>query len=362
MILYKPVPLLEAGFFLANRAAGVSAKEFFGERMAAMQSADGRAKRYADILIELESRLESSIETDEGTLLMLFKVFSNDTDRNVPSSNFAANLIVQDISYYFDYENCFNNLRGTKDMVRNSVANWISGSIDFSGEGSIGADVFFNIVKDCGLSSDAKMLCMDIAFNYDNYVDMLESALRPVANEFCRCGELIAPLLELFSKDYPEETNEAEVLAEARRNAETSPDTIILYPLITYYQHRIVNFTNKDGQCCAEGGIGVMHKFLCENYASNICDKDKLSTIMNVLGGKNRFNIVAQLADGPVYGRELARMLGVAPATVSQHMAMLMGAELVKLENEGPRVYYSLNLDGMRQFIDMQKRLFLKEQ
>lgn len=361
MILYKPMPLLEANFFLANRADGTFIRDFFGERMSGINSSGSRMQQYADILMELESRLESSIETDEATLDILFKDYNNNHNKDVPSRYFAANLIVQNISFYYDYENCFDNLRAEKHTIRNSIANWITSSTEYDDKDDIGFDAFYNVVKDCGLSMDAKMRCLDIAVNYNDYVDMLEAALRPVAREFLRCAELIAPLLEQFASDYPEGTDEINTLYEASITTKARPDSVIIYPLVTYYRHNIVNFTKENGLYSAEGGIGVMNKLLRNDYIPQICDKDKLFTIMSALGGKSRFNIVMQLAGGPVYGREMAKMLGVAPATVSQHMATLIGVDLVKLEEEGARVYYSLNREGMRQFIDMQKRLFLNE-
>ncbi len=361
MIIYKPVPLLEASLFLSNRETGNSIKEYFANNMELMISAGGRAVECANALIELETRLESSIDADDATIALLFKPFERDIESSVQATHFAANLIAQDISNYYDYNSCFNNLHNEKHRIRNVIANWISGSADYSGVPPLDADEFFNIVKNSGLVAETKWLCLDIAANYDEYVDMLEHVLRPVAEEFCRCEKLIKPLLDLFSADYSEEESAANILAELCQNMKTSLDEIRIYPLVTYYKEMVVNFVTDNGHRIAEGGIGVLYKFIRENYTPKLCDREVLAKIMNALSGKNRFNIVALLADGPVYGRELARMLDVAPATISQHMVTLMGANLVKIENDGYRVHYSLNREGVRVFIDMLKRLLLKE-
>lgn len=356
MISYKPIPYLEASFFLANRESKKSSKEFFGSRRESINDTDGRLDEYIDMLIQLEERLESSITADASTLSMLFKPFDNTTSMDrVPSALFAANLIVQDIDNYNDSENCFSDLHEKKDLVRSSIASWLSHTDKHNSK--ITTDELFLMLKKSGLSSDAKLLVTDIAVDYDNYVNLLEEVLTPVANEFTAASALYAPLIEKFKLSYPQDVNIEKVIADSLQNHDFRSKKMSVFPMILYYPHRIVNIRNDR----IDIGIGVLYDFLMENYNPNIRTQEKLSNIMTVLGGKNRFNIIMRLAEGPVYGREIAKLLDVAPATVSQHMSLLLVTGLVKLENEGTKVYYSLNREGIEDFIQMQKELFLKQ-
>lgn len=355
MISYNPIPLLEASFFLANRELKKNSKEYFNSRREAINDIDGRIDEYIDSIIQLEERLEGSITADASTLSMLFKPLDNTTSMGrMPSTLFAANLIVQDIVNYNDGENCFSCLHEKKEFVRSSIANWISHTDKLNSK--ITTDELFLMLKKSGLSSDAKLLITDIAVDYDNYVNLLEEVLTPVANEFTAASALYAPLIEKFKLSYPQNINIEKVIADSLQNHDFRSKRMSVFPMISYYPHRIVNIRND----CIDIGIGVLYDFLVENYNPNIRTQEKLSNIMTVLGGKNRFNIMMRLAEGPVYGREIAKLLDVAPATVSQHMSLLLGAGLVKLENEGTKVYYSLNSEGMKDFIEMQKELFLK--
>ncbi len=355
MISYKPIPYLEASFFLANRESKKSSKEFFGSRRESINDADGRLDEYIDMLIQLEQRLERSITADATTVSMLFKPLDGGVYMGrMPSTLFAANLIVHDIANYNDGADCFSVLRERKESVQASIANWITHNNKIYSK--ITTDELFILLKRSGLSSDAKLLIMDIAIDYENYVNLLEKTLTPVANEFAAASDLYAPLIEKFKSCYPKNLDIENMIADSLQNHDFGTKKMNVFPMVSYYPHRIVNIRNDS----IDIGVGVLYDFLKENYNPNVRTKEKLSSIMTVLGGKNRFNIIARLADGPVYGREIAKLLDVAPATVSQHMSLLLGAGLVKLENEGTKVYYSLNREGMEDFIQMQKELFLK--
>lgn len=357
MMSYEPVPLLEASLFLANRECGATAESFFSDKAASIDPADGRTERYIEIIKELEARLEGSISVEDSVLSALFKPLEAIPQKQaLPSVLFAANLIVQDISNYHDMDRCFDSLRMREPFFKSSAANWI-GSPKRYDTAELTTDELITVLHESGLSADAKLAILDIAVNYGRYVDMLEATLRPVAEEFLRCRELIAPLIGQFKAD----VSDASVISDTLENGDVKPDNIIVFPIVTYFNHRIVNFTGADDSRKAYAYVGVLFDFLKKNYMPNLCDNDKIATIMNVLGNKNRFSIMAKLSEGPVYGREIANMLSITPATVSQHMTLLMGAGLVKLENEGAKVYYSINREGMESFIKMQSRLFLKD-
>ncbi|HAY19806.1 MAG TPA: hypothetical protein DCY17_03200 [Clostridiales bacterium] len=366
MIINKPFPLLEASFFLADRASGKSSRKFFEERIHCDNAINEQTRKYAQLLIELETRLEKSITADESIIEKLFKPFTSGTDNRVVSTDFAANFIVQNIINYADTESCFDSLRNNGEKsLNNSVYSWISKTTNFisSAERLIDSRELFDAVNESLLPAEAKMLILDISMHYSKYVDMLEAAVSPVAKAFETCSDLVHPLIDVYSKDFNESTDLSQYKLDIFGETQNHFDSVDVFPLITYYQNRLVLFDyGTDGGCTAKLGVGALYHYMAEHYGKRSDDAERLSSYLNAIGGKNRFNIVSKLAEGPVYGRELARMLNVSPANISQHMSLLLADGIVKLENEGSKVYYSLNRDCIREFIELQKKVFLKEQ
>ena len=101
-----------------------------------------------------------------------------------------------------------------------------------------------------------------------------------------------------------------------------------------------------------------MYEFLRENFALARNSGIQLTNTLAALSNRNRFNIITKLLDGPAYGRELANFVGISPVTISQHISILMGANLVTLHNDGTRTYYSLNTEALHTFVDSFQTYF----
>ena len=70
--------------------------------------------------------------------------------------------------------------------------------------------------------------------------------------------------------------------------------------------------------------------------------------LFRILGVDTRLRIIELLAEsGPIGTGTIAKKLGVTPAAVSQHLAVLRGAGLVTRERRGYRVPYSLDPGGL---------------
>ena len=69
---------------------------------------------------------------------------------------------------------------------------------------------------------------------------------------------------------------------------------------------------------------------------------DALGRIGTALADESRRQILVRLLDGPGYPAELAGLLGLSKANVSNHLACLRGCGLVATTPEGRRVRYEL--------------------
>ena len=71
----------------------------------------------------------------------------------------------------------------------------------------------------------------------------------------------------------------------------------------------------------------------------------ELLAIAKALSDESRLRAVMFLADGELCVCRIVEMLGLAPSTVSRHMAVLHRAGLVESRKEGRWIYYRLASD-----------------
>lgn len=64
--------------------------------------------------------------------------------------------------------------------------------------------------------------------------------------------------------------------------------------------------------------------------------------VFTLLSDATRIRIVLALRDGELAVGELAERVGKSPTAVSQHLAKLRWAKIVRARQEGTRVFYSL--------------------
>lgn len=70
-----------------------------------------------------------------------------------------------------------------------------------------------------------------------------------------------------------------------------------------------------------------------------------------MLADATRVNVLWLLAEGELSVNELAEQIGKPPPSVSQHLAKLRMARLVRTRRVGTAIYYSLENDHVRQLV-----------
>jgi len=76
-------------------------------------------------------------------------------------------------------------------------------------------------------------------------------------------------------------------------------------------------------------------------------DVDVLQRVGTALADTTRRRMLTLLLAGPAYPAELAEVLEVSRAKVSNHLACLRGCELVRATREGRQVRYELSDDRL---------------
>src|SRR6266704_6035533 len=82
-----------------------------------------------------------------------------------------------------------------------------------------------------------------------------------------------------------------------------------------------------------------------------------LVVIGRALADPTRIRILRLLAERPMYGQELAKVLDVKPPTVSHHLASLVAAGLVRVWRENNYHYYELDSEGIENLAESTQHI-----
>jgi DNA-binding transcriptional ArsR family regulator len=73
--------------------------------------------------------------------------------------------------------------------------------------------------------------------------------------------------------------------------------------------------------------------------------------MLKLLADETRLQVICALLEDEHHVNELAELVGAQPATVSQHLAKLRLARLVRSRREGTRIYYVLDDAHVRRLV-----------
>jgi len=83
-----------------------------------------------------------------------------------------------------------------------------------------------------------------------------------------------------------------------------------------------------------------------------------LTPVLKALGDSSKFEILKFLRRGPSYNLEIAKHLGITPATTSHHMNVLFGLELVSMKKANKKAYYTLNEPQLKKVAENLAKTF----
>ncbi len=81
-------------------------------------------------------------------------------------------------------------------------------------------------------------------------------------------------------------------------------------------------------------------------------------SVFKALADEQRRRLLRLLRDGEQPAGELARRLGLTPATVSHHLAQLKAADLVRVRRDGQQRIYTLNTSVVEEVLLLMSDLF----
>ncbi|HQG29988.1 MAG TPA: metalloregulator ArsR/SmtB family transcription factor [Candidatus Ozemobacteraceae bacterium] len=85
---------------------------------------------------------------------------------------------------------------------------------------------------------------------------------------------------------------------------------------------------------------------------------EEAATFLKMLASPPRLMILCHLAAGERSVGEIAELTGLRMSTVSQHMALLRGQDLVTTRRDGTTIYYALASDAARDVMGVLYQAF----
>lgn len=80
--------------------------------------------------------------------------------------------------------------------------------------------------------------------------------------------------------------------------------------------------------------------------------EEEAALVAKSLSDASKLKILRTLKDTKLYNLEIARAVGLTPATTSHHMNMLLAAGLVEMSKGDSKVYYGLCANGIKHYCD----------
>lgn len=140
---------------------------------------------------------------------------------------------------------------------------------------------------------------------------------------------------------------------------EPHPGPLVVAPMAMNFNGLGVTWDHTSPRTAAYVFVGIFRKRIRE-LRSRYCDNSEyIATAMKSLAEQRRVDILKALREGPLYGHELARRLGLTPATISHHMSSLVASGFVSVEHRGTRTVYSLHRQNMEGFLQNLRRTLL---
>lgn len=90
-------------------------------------------------------------------------------------------------------------------------------------------------------------------------------------------------------------------------------------------------------------------------------DREKAELFFKALSDKRRMEFIMLLRERPRYGGEIAAELGITPAAVIYHANFFFFLNLIEFKRSDHRLYYHLNVEKLRELLEISTRVLLND-
>ncbi len=363
MLHIEPFSFFEAYEFLLNVSEGFSIAGYFDDLSVRHPDCAESYMQYKDQLIKLEAILSSALTVEHSALGEIFtQLYPKNRIKNGEDHPTLCSLFLDTMHVFVnrETEQFFNGMHEFCPKVPSLIVEAVTGGAESADrtESYTPAEIF-RIINASALSQNQKNAIIDAALDPHKFVEKLRAILCPIAEKFDSCRQDWEQFIQIYCEDYSSFSDCGLLLKEKLNYTCGEEGTFDIYPTVMGFNHCNVFTGYEPGE---EKHTTAIIGVLFERFRAQ-SDKEhnsvfEASRIMNILGEPSRFKIILRLMQGPAYVGELAKYVGLAPCTVSQHISTLLGANLVTSFDSGRRLYLSLNHEKMDMFAEKVYSMF----
>jgi DNA-binding transcriptional ArsR family regulator len=85
---------------------------------------------------------------------------------------------------------------------------------------------------------------------------------------------------------------------------------------------------------------------------------EEASIVLGAMANAKRLMVLCNLLEGEKSVGQLAEIVGLSPAALSQHLGKMRALRLVETRRDGQLIYYSLASDEVREILETLYRLY----
>lgn len=206
-------------------------------------------------------------------------------------------------------------------------------------------DELFRLLLKCNSPKDVKWICAVLYYSMDECLDELDIILRKATGLFLEClPDITARCADAI--DYAKErigSHPEQLFGVLKVPALTSDVTV--RPSAVGFNALHWDFRN------SVIFVGIYYKLIADLVQKYSDLSATLVSRLKSISDKSRLEILKILKGGECNGQDIAERLGLAPATISHHMNLLLIEGIVTATKRGTSIYYTLNVSSLRRFI-----------
>ena len=354
----KPNVLLEAISYLGRRAAG-NTWEQMEKRLKERRIQPGDSfSRMLAVLKTLTRQLDS-LKAVTPEVLEAFRNLEG-LPHNTIGTGSPAFLLLYGVmeEYNGDIDAFFRRVTG---RTAAETAWHMAQALDLEEEwnsSAPGGETLMELVLATSLPDSTKLAILNTYRCRDELQAQILPPLAAVLRALAEASETIDALAEILADKIAAEGC-AGYLA---RTSRLSPAPEICYVLRPFLFGMDMGLTSQLSHHTVQIYCGIGRDELLSMLNTQTPLREDVYDAFKLLGDRTRFDILCYLRDHSAYGQELSTHFGLSRNTIHHHINKLASYGLVRCVTDGNRIYYSLDQEAMRIFLERQKQLFCGEE
>lgn len=235
---------------------------------------------------------------------------------------------------------------------------------EISAEGLLSCEDFLSFLDAASCEKDAKWDVLRIFHNQEESYNEVTAILKEVVDLLeNRFTKQITALEKQYYEYWQAVQAELGIMELLKQNLKLTwkenENGTILLPMI--FQPISVTLSYEQDTDCMDVlrfGILMDQRFIISRQKM---DAEDIVNFGKLLSDKSKVDILELTAKKPCYGKEIAKELGLSTATISYHVNALIKLGLLKTEVNSNRVYYSMNMERISEYLEGIKGFFVSK-